>query len=175
MLKKKKNIFLVGFMATGKSTLARKLAHSLSFRLIDTDTYIESKYKSTISDIISLYGTDNFRLKEHDALHEIINCENSVIATGGGLPCYYNNMDMINENGFSVYIRLPSDIIFNRLRNAVTQRPLVKGMDDRTLLNFIEQTLLEREPFYNLAHCVISSRNIKINTLLTPILEYLKS
>ncbi len=175
MSKKKSIIFLIGFMAAGKSTLAKKIARSLSFQFIDTDKYIESITGLSISEFIRSSGIDAFRMEEHKALNEIIKMDNSVVATGGGLPCFYNNMDIIKGNGFSIYIKYAPGIIFHRIKNAHTERPLVKGMNDDEMIKFIENTLIEREPFYNKANCVLNKKNVKTEDLLMPILEYLEN
>jgi len=167
------NIYLLGFMGIGKSTLARKVAKKINYDFIDTDKYIENKFRTTISDIIDSSGIEAFRKIEHDVLLEIIQLRNSVIATGGGMPCFNNNMTLIKNNGYSFYIYYPTDIIYYRLKNAKTERPLIKGLNDEQLKDFIKNTLSEREQFYNLADCIIKERNLKSDTLVKKILEFI--
>ncbi len=173
MYRKDTNIFLIGFMGVGKSTLARKIAHKINYRFIDTDIYIENKFRTSVENIIGSLGIDAFRRMERDILLEITRLKKCIVATGGGLPCFYNNMEVIKKNGFSIYIYYSTDIIFYRLKNAKTQRPLIKGMDDLQLKTFIVNTLEEREVFYNRADCIIKERNMKTEKVLQPILEYL--
>lgn len=168
----KENIYLIGFMGTGKSTLARKIARKINYSFIDTDKYIENKFRTSIEDIILSSGIDAFRKIEHDALLEVIKMKNCVIATGGGMPCYYDNMLLIKKNGFSVYIYYPIDIIFYRLKNAKTERPLIKGMNEEQLYAFIKNTLSEREVFYNMADCVIKEKNLNTEKIINRILDY---
>lgn len=160
-------------MGIGKSTLARKVAKKINYDFIDTDKYIENKFRTTISDIIDSSGIEAFRKIEHDVLLEIIQLRNSVIATGGGMPCFNNNMTLIKNNGYSFYIYYPTDIIYYRLKNAKTERPLIKGLNDEQLKDFIKNTLSEREQFYNLADCIIKERNLKSDTLVKKILEFI--
>ncbi len=173
MSDKKQNIFFVGFMGAGKSTLAACIARKLGFRFIDTDKYIENKYQQTVSQYIDVHGIEAFRLAEHEVLLDIVKLNYCVVATGGGLPCYHNNMDIINAHGFSVYIRFDPAFLFQRLKNSKNIRPLVKGMNDTELLDFITHTLSEREKNYLRAHHIIDSVNIKTHMVLKPVYEYL--
>jgi len=173
LMYKKSNIFLVGFMGVGKSTLARKIAAKINYDFIDTDTYIENKFRVSVNDIIDSSGIKAFRKIEHDILVEITHLNKCVVATGGGMPCYKDNMVLIKENGFSIYIYYSPEIIFSRLKNAKIERPLVKGLDDEQLKTFIKNTLSERELFYNMADCIIKERNLKTGTILKPIVEFL--
>ena len=170
----KSNIYLVGFMGVGKSTLARKIASKIHYRFIDTDIYIENKFRTSANNIILSLGIDAFRKIEHDILVEISRLNKCIVATGGGMPCFYNNMSLIKNSGLSIYVYYATDIIFYRLKNAKTERPLIKGMDDEQLKTFIITTLSEREVFYNMADCILKERNLKTSTVLKPILEFLK-
>ena len=160
-------------MGVGKSTLARKIAKKINYQFIDTDVYIEKKFKTTVNNIISSLGIDAFRKIERDVLTEITQMSNCIVATGGGLPCFHNNMDVINANGFSIYLFYATDIIFYRLKNARTERPLIKEMNDAELREFITATLSEREVFYNRADCIIKERNLKTEHVLKPIFEFI--
>ena len=153
-------------MGVGKSTMARKLARKINYEFIDTDKYIEHKYRTSVENIIDSSGIDVFRELEHIALKEIIKNNNSVVATGGGMPCFFNNMDLINQNGYSIYICFPCDIIFYRLKNAKTIRPLIKDKNDEQLMDFIQETLKEREVFYNKADFIFSDRSVRTEKLL---------
>ena len=161
-------------MGIGKSTLARKVARNINYDFIDTDKYIESKFRTSISDIIDSSGIEAFRKIEHDVLMEIINTRNCVVATGGGMPCFNDNMSLIKKNGFSFYIYYPTDIIYYRLKNAKTERPLIKGMDDEQLKVFIKNSLSEREQYYNLADCIIKERNLKTDFLIKNIMDFIR-
>jgi len=173
MSKKKKSIYLIGFMGVGKSSLARKLASKLGIKYIDTDIYIEQKYHAPVSDIIYSSGIDAFRKIEQQALKEIINFDNCIIATGGGLPCCFNNMELINKNAHSIYLKYPVDVIFYRLKRAKTIRPLVKGLNDEELMYFIIKTLAEREPYYSMADYTHVRRSVRTSELLEIIYEML--
>ena len=97
-------IILVGFPGSGKSTIAKKIANRLHYQFVDMDHLFESKYKLSIPDFFKKYGEEVFRKSEHVLLKEVIQQEKVVISTGGGTPCFHGNMELIMENGFSIYI-----------------------------------------------------------------------
>lgn len=173
MSDKKQHIFFVGFMGAGKSTLASRVAGKLGFRFIDTDKYIEQKYQTTIPRFIETSGIDAFRKAEHVALLDIVKLNYCVVATGGGLPCYHGNMDIINENGFSVYLKFSPEFLFQRLKNSKNIRPLVKDKTESQLLEFIKITLKEREHVYLKAHHVVQEVSIKTDMVLKPVYAFL--
>src|SRR5690554_4257405 len=95
-------IFIIGYMGSGKTTVGKKLAKSLSLSFIDLDAFIESKYRKTIAEIFAEKGEDGFRKIESKALSEVALIEDVVISTGGGAPCFYNNMELMNKTGTTV-------------------------------------------------------------------------
>ncbi len=153
---KNKRIYLVGFMAAGKTTFGKILAKRLGYNFIDTDRMFEEKYKTSIDLFFKKYGEENFRKLEHEILKTTFSLENTVISTGGGTPCFFNNMEEINNNGLSIYLQLPPKALYHRLVNAKRVRPLVTEKSDDELLNFIQEKLKEREPFYNQSKLIIS-------------------
>ncbi|MBI4645309.1 MAG: AAA family ATPase [Bacteroidia bacterium] len=157
-------IFLIGFMGSGKSTVGRKLAHGLYLDLIDLDKFIEKKYKKTIPEIFGLYGEPWFREKERNELVELLRRDNYIMSTGGGTPCFYNNMQLINNNGISIYLRATPLELADRLRKSKYDRPLIKDIKNENLLQYIETKLIEREPFYLqskiIVDCKINIRNL---------------
>lgn len=173
MSDKKQNIFFVGFMGAGKSTLASRVAKKLGFRFIDTDKYIEQKHKVTVTAYIETNGIEAFRKAEHETLLEIVQQNYCVVATGGGLPCYHGNIDIINANGFSIYLKFSPEFLFQRLKNSKNIRPLVKGKTEIQLLGFIKTTLKERESDYLKAHHVMQEVNIKTEMVLKPVYAFL--
>jgi shikimate kinase len=175
MARKRKHIFLVGFMGVGKSTMARKMAHKLNYSFVDTDKFIEHKYQTSVADIIASSGIDVFRKIEHEVLRDIVLKDQCVTATGGGMPCYYNNMETIKKSGLSIYISFPPELIFHRLRHAKVVRPLVKDLNDEALMAFIRKTLEEREQFYRQADVIIEDRSIRTEKLLRIAYDYLAS
>jgi len=159
-------IVLVGYMGSGKSTLGKKLASKLGFSFYDTDQIIEEQYKISIYNFFEKYEEDVFRKIEYDVLKNTLIHNNAVISTGGGTPCFRNNMDIINKNSYSVYIKMHIDSIETRLINSKKSRPLLKDISQTNLKAFIEKQLLEREKYYNQANLIIKGEKLDINYLI---------
>ena len=159
-------IVLVGYMGSGKSTVGKKLASKLGFSFYDTDQIIEEQYKISIYNFFEKYEEDVFRKIEYDVLKNILIHNNAVISTGGGTPCFRNNMDIINKNSYSVYIKMHIDSIETRLINSKKSRPLLKDISQTNLKAFIEKQLLEREKYYNQANLIIKGEKLDINYLI---------
>ena len=152
-------IFLIGYMGSGKTTLGRKLANEYYFRFIDMDEYIENKYQTTINDIFAKQGENAFREYEREVIAELSNEKDVVIATGGGTPCFFDNMEQINANGLSIYIRTNAQCLSKRLIDATIDRPLIKNKSNEELLMFIEKTLEHREKFYMQSQDILNNNN----------------
>ncbi len=161
------NFFLIGYMGSGKTTVGKKLAAKLNFEFIDLDKFIETEYKKTIPEIFKQDGEQAFRSMETNALKKLIAKKNSVIACGGGAPCYYGNMELINDNGISVYLKLSVDALSNRLLNAKDKRPLIEGKSEKELKSFIIRQLEKRENFYNKAKYTVKAKDLDIEELLS--------
>jgi len=159
-------IYLIGYMSSGKSTLGKTLANRLQLKFIDIDEAFEAKYQISINDFFIKFGEEKFRELEHQLLSSLAKIEDAVISTGGGTPCYYNNIDIINENGISIYLKLHPKSIISRLKASKKQRPLVNDMDNETFEEYIENHLNTREIFYNKAQFIIKSENLTINELM---------
>jgi len=141
-------IFLIGFMGCGKSTVGRNLARALNWKFIDLDTFIQEKEQRSISEIFSRDGEEAFRLLEKKAVQEVASIEQVVVATGGGAPCYHNNLELMKQTGLTIYLKLTPKELTNRLLPARKTRPLIANKTDEELFSFIEEKLAEREPFY---------------------------
>jgi shikimate kinase len=162
-----KKIFLLGFMGSGKSTLGKKIANHLHVSFFDLDNEIENEEKSTVAQIFEKEGEEYFRLIEQKVLTQLINEEAvSVIALGGGTPCFYDNMKLINQSGTSIYIKYNSGILCSRLINAKITRPLIKGKSEQELKNYIENTLTQREVFYKQSKFIVEANNIKVEDVV---------
>lgn len=159
-------------MGSGKTTLGKKLAAKLRLLFVDLDEEIVSHYKSEIRDpkseirnskfemsvssLVEEKGMDYFRKLESETLKSI-DVTGKLISTGGGTPCFFDNMEWMKANGTVVYLELDEKTIFNRLRQTnLNERPLLKGLDEAGLKKFIHQTLTERLPFYKQAHIVFN-------------------
>lgn len=142
------HLYLTGFMGVGKTTLGKRLALALKIPFIDTDRLVEQFAGKTVEQIFETEGEDAFRKMENQVLRNIRKERACVIATGGGLPCYHHNMDFMNENGLTVYIKAEPEFIYSRLIRAKKPRPLIKSLDKDGLLVFIRQKLSERKGCY---------------------------
>lgn len=144
-------IFLIGFMGCGKTTLGRKLALRLGYPFMDLDHILEAQTGMSIADYFTLHGEAAFRKLESEVLKQTDYPEHAVISTGGGLPCFFDNMQWINAHGRSVYIQLSPKTLADRLGHEKTKRPLLRDKHDDELIAFIGEKLTEREPFYKQA------------------------
>ncbi len=144
-------ILLVGFMAAGKTTLGKALARDLGLQFIDLDHYIENRFHCTVSQLFIERGEEGFRQIERTMLHEVAEFEDVIIATGGGTPCFFDNMEYMNAQGTTVFLEASVDVIYTRLTIARTQRPLVAGKSSEELRQYITKMLEQRSPFYTRA------------------------
>ena len=144
-------ILLVGFMAAGKTTLGKALASDLGLQFVDLDHYIENRYHCTIAHLFAERGEEAFRQIERNMLHEVAEFEDVVISTGGGTPCFFDNMDYMNAQGTTVFLEASPEVIYTRLTIARVQRPLVKGKTADELRQYITEMLECRAPYYTRA------------------------
>ena len=142
-------IFLIGYMGAGKTTLGRALAKELGIQFIDLDSYIEKRLCKSVSQIFAEKGEEGFRDIERRMLHEVGDFENVVISTGGGTPCFFDNIEYMNEHGTTVFLDVPVERLFIRLSIARKKRPLIMNKNDEELRSFIIEQLNKREPHYN--------------------------
>jgi shikimate kinase len=149
-------IYLIGYMGSGKSTVGTGLAKALNLDFIDLDHYIESRNHRTIPDIFARDGEAEFRRLEQKALHEVSEFENIVIATGGGAPCFFDNMEVIKRTGKSLYLNGSPRILADRLMHSKTERPLIKGKTEPELVAFIAETLAKRSEWYTQAESILN-------------------
>ncbi|KIO77311.1 shikimate kinase [Pedobacter lusitanus] len=163
-------IFLIGFMGCGKSTLGRKLATKLGYDLIDLDHQIEKNTGSSVGDYFSAHGEDAFRKLESETLKSLDYPKNCVIATGGGTPCFFDNIDWMNENGTTIYIKMAAPALAKRLESGMAKRPLLRNLTAEGVVEFIENKLAEREGFYNKASLVLSGISLTADDIRAEIL-----
>lgn len=158
-------IFLIGFMGCGKSTMGRKLASKLGCNFIDLDDRFETAESMKITQYFSQFGEEAFRLKEAEYLKWINYPENVVVSTGGGLPCFYDNMDWMKANGKVIYIKLSPKILADRLEHGKEERPLLHGKHGDDLVNFIAEKLAERETYYLRANIIAEGLSLSAEKL----------
>lgn len=152
-------ILLIGYMGAGKTTLGRALAKELGLTFVDLDNFIEERYCKSISQIFAEKGEEEFRRIEQRMLHEVAEFEDVIISTGGGTPCFFDNIDYMNEQGITVFLDVPLERLFIRLSIARKQRPLLKDKNDEELRSFIAEQLAKRLPYYSRAkHSFIADK-----------------
>ena len=147
-------VFIVGYMGSGKTTVGRRLARSLSLQFIDLDAFIEGKYRKSVSRLFEELGEEGFRKLEQQTLREVAEFENVVISAGGGTPCFFDNMALMNRAGTTVYLQAEPEKLADRLISSRTMRPLIAGKSKGELVSFITEHLAQRERFYLAADIV---------------------
>lgn len=138
-------------MGAGKTTVGRELAKELDLEFIDLDHFIQARYQKTISQIFHEMGESEFRIIENNMLKEVGDFENVVISTGGGTPCFFDNMDYMNSVGTTIYLKAAPKALADRLNTCKDKRPLIKDKNKEELLDFVAENLAKREPYYSKA------------------------
>jgi shikimate kinase len=153
-----KPIFLIGYMGCGKSTLGRALQRLCTgWQFIDLDNYIENRFHATISELFAARGEQGFRSLEHAMLGEVAEFADTIVACGGGTPCFLGNMELMNSRGTTVWLTTPTEHILQRLMRNRSKRPLLAGKTDEELRRFVEENLEARRPFYSQAQAQFCS------------------
>lgn len=158
-------IYLIGYMGCGKSTLGKRLAKHLNLQFVDMDHYIEMRNHKSVPQIFAEEGEAEFRKKERKALEELSEFSNIVIATGGGAPCFFDNIDLMNNTGTTIYMNIDPAILADRLIHSKTERPLIKGKSQEELTVFIDEMLAKRRPFYSQAKNEITEPDIDLDVI----------
>jgi shikimate kinase len=164
-------------MGSGKSTIGKYLAELQNHPFLDTDLMIEERIQQNLKDFMIESGEISFRLLERKVLKEVIDSQQkSIVATGGGLPCFEGNTKLLLENGILIFIDTPKEVLFNRLSND-NSRPLVADLNESELMPYIKLKLSERRSFYEQANIRITG-NKSITEICSEIqdkLELIKS
>ena len=153
-------------MGSGKTTLGSQLAKSLNFNFIDTDQFIEQKNGATVSQLFAENGEEFFRTEEKALIEGLYGKSNLVVATGGGLPCYGNSMQLMNRLGITVYLKTSEKTLFDRLIVEMEDRPLLEGMGEFELKMFIQDKMKEREPIYDLAEITLEEHEHSVSEII---------
>lgn len=163
----RRKIYLIGFMGCGKSTAGEKIADQLGWSFVDLDEEIEAGTGMTIPEIFSLKGEKWFRSTEASVLRGLECRTDTVISTGGGTPCFHDNMDFMMKSGLTVYLRLTPEQLETRLSGSGAERPLIKNVSKKDLLTYIEKKLEEREKWYSRAEIIAFGDNMDDSSLFS--------
>ncbi len=176
-MSKNLKVVLVGLPGSGKSTFGRQLALELRFPFLDLDHQVEEKFRMKIPEIFSICGEGKFREWETETLDELLQKDSSfVLATGGGAPCFNDNMDLINASSISVYLDVPLDSISERLRvSKVQNRPMFQGLAQGEITLKLKSLLAERDFFYSQAKIKLSGEDFSAELLMYELINQLKN
>lgn len=170
-----KNVMLIGYMGAGKTSVGKALAKRLGLEFYDLDWYIEERYRKKICDIFAEKGEEGFRKIERLMLHEVAEFENVLLALGGGTPCFFDNMEYLNQCGTTIFLNASPETIIQHLKISHTVRPLLKDKQGQELLDHIQNQLNERMPYYTKAQYDINVDILdnfdKIDLLVDKIIE----
>lgn len=150
-------LILVGYAGSGKSSLAKRLSKALGVGYVDTDTLVERSVGATVADIFHYEGEEYFRRAERGVLESLVaEGYNGIVATGGGLPTWRDNMERLNGMGTTIYLQRSPEQILSRLSAyGREKRPMFRGKSDEELLQFMREHIAEREPYYAKANVVV--------------------
>ena len=172
-----KRIVLIGYMGSGKTTVGKALAKEIGLPFYDLDWYIESRMRKKVSQIFAERGEEGFRQIERNMLHEVAEFENVVVSCGGGTPCFFDNMDYLNQQAQVVWLKATPEVLHRHLLMGKGDRPLLKGKSPDELIAFIREQLLVREPYYSKARYTLDvslmDNNEKIKITIEKLRELL--
>ncbi len=151
---------------SGKTTTGKKIANKYKMDFIDADSYIEEKFRMSIKQIFSKIGEEGFRKLEKKVLDEILQKNNTIFATGGGMPCFFDNMEKMNKKGITIYLNIPEGIIAHRLIHSKKTRPLIQNMTEEEVKQYVNSTLQKRNPYFEKAQFSIDTSKEKIFNLI---------
>ena len=173
-----RRVILIGYMGSGKTTVGKALSKETGMMFYDVDWYIESRMRKSVAQIFAERGEEGFRKIEHNMLHEVAEFEDVIISCGGGTPCFFDNMDYLNQQGDVVYLKATPEVLYKHLLMAKVERPLLKDKTPDELIAYITEHLNEREPFYTKANHILDVSLMdnydKINISVTKLRELLK-
>lgn len=168
-------IFIIGYMGSGKSTFGKRLANHMDYIFIDLDQLFEETYRISIADFFSKYGETMFRKMEHELLEMNLNHPSMVVSCGGGTPCFFNNMDLMNANGITLYLRLSPAALAQRLLHSRRRRPLIETLPGENLTQKITLHLAEREILYKQATLVVEGISIDIQETVDKLKKFINT
>ena len=170
-------LVLVGYAGSGKSSLAKRLSKALGVGYVDTDTLVEQSVGATVADIFHYEGEEYFRRAERDVVERLAaEGYSGIVATGGGLPAWEDNMDRLNSVGLTIYLKRSPEQILSRLSAyGREKRPMFRGKSDEELLAFMHDHLAQREPYYAKAQIVVDCNTMSDESVVNYIIESVKN
>lgn len=162
-------IYLIGYMGSGKSTLGAILAELLDLKWVDLDSEIETTYKINITVFFKKYGETAFRIAENAVLQQIIKLDNVVVSTGGGTPCFNNNLDLMKSSGFTIFLDTSAQVIYKRLSAQPQKRPLFQEISLDTSLEKLKNHMESRMIYYKQAHFSIDAESLDLQLIKTAV------
>ena len=159
-------IILIGYMGSGKTTIGKQLSEKLSIPFIDSDQEIEEKMNKTIFQLFEDLGESRFRILESEFIHKLSKTSSFVLATGGGLPCFFDNMLFLNDLGLTIYLKSSTEILTDRLLIDNKTRPLIKGKNKEELNGFISLNLSSRESIYEKSRFILDESQQNIDSIV---------
>jgi shikimate kinase len=165
-------VYLIGFMGSGKSYWGKQLGQALGVPFFDLDEKIEENEERPITEIFAVEGEEYFRRIESEVLMMLTETHHSfVMATGGGTPCYFNNIDYMNKKGTTIWINCQVDCLFSRLVHEKEKRPLLKDLSDEQMKTYITKKLGDRKIFYQQASEILYEHELSLDNFLGRILQ----
>ncbi|NQV02910.1 MAG: shikimate kinase [Bacteroidia bacterium] len=159
-------VYLIGYMASGKSWLGKELATAMGYQFVDLDEEFETRYRVSILDFFEKYDENLFRSMEEIILRETVSMDHSIISTGGGVPCHFGNMDFILASGVSIYLRMSVSDLVERISMIKKKRPLLRHVPQGEMEEFVRSQLSEREKYYTQANHVFDGPDYPVQEIL---------
>lgn len=148
-------------MGAGKTTMGREIAKELDLEFIDLDHHIENRYQKSVNQLFQDIGEEEFRNIEKKILREVGEFENVIISTGGGTPCFFDNMEYMNQIGTTIYLKATPEALTSRLISCKDKRPLIKDKNEAELYSFIKENLDKRTSYYSQANIIYETEQLK--------------
>lgn len=155
-----KRIFLIGYMGAGKTTVGKQLASRMGLAFVDLDSYIEARHHKTVRELFAEQGEQAFREIEQKMLHEVAAFEDVLISTGGGTPCFFDNIEFMNRAGETVYLKVSAEELTKRLETCKQTRPVLQNRSGEALFLFIDENIRRRELFYKQASVIFDAEKL---------------
>ena len=162
-------IYIVGYMGAGKTTAAKRIASRLGWDVADTDAMFEEKYRISVHDFFDKYDEPLFRKLESQVLKSTENMEHTVVSTGGGLACFFDNMEWMNAHGLTVFMRISPEAAADRILHSKRKRPLTENKTEAELADYIRQHYAERLPYYEQARVTVKAEDLDLENLIKTI------